>query len=58
MAHNTGAGSDDRSTIESRDMSVMTEDRDVEMCKLFNLKKRALRAEYCIVAISHRATAI
>jgi len=34
-------------------MSVMTEDRDVEMCKSFNLKKRALRAEYCIVGIPH-----
>jgi len=43
------AGSDDRSTIESRDMSIMTEDRDVELCKTFNLKKRAFRAEYCTV---------
>jgi len=33
-------------------MSVMTEDRDVEMCKSFNLKKRALQVEYCIVGIS------
>jgi len=47
-----------RSTIESRDMSVMTKNRDVEMCKSFNLKKRVLllRAEYCIVGIPHSAT--
>ena len=41
------------STVDSRDMSVMTEDRDVDICKPFNLKKRALRAEYCIVGIPH-----
>jgi len=34
-------------------MSIMTEDRDVEMCKTFNLKKRAFRAEYCIVDNPH-----
>jgi len=34
-------------------MSVMTEDRDIEMCKSFNLKKLALQAEYCIVGIPH-----
>jgi len=32
-AHNANAHSNDRSTIESRDTSIMTEDRDVEMCK-------------------------
>jgi len=31
----------------------MTEDRDVEMCKSFDLKKQALRAEYNIVGIPH-----
>ena len=38
-----------RSTIESRDMSVMTENRDVEMCKSFNLKKPSAssRILYC-----------
>ena len=41
---------------ESRDMSVMTEDWDVELCKSFNLKKRAPRAEYCIVGIPHNTT--
>jgi len=34
-------------------MSVMTEGSYVEICKSFNLKKRALRAEYCIVGIPH-----
>jgi len=36
----------------------MTEDRDVEMCKLFNLKKRKVRAEYiyCTVGISRNTT--
>jgi len=43
--------------MASIDMSVMTEDRDLEMCKSFNLKKRALRAEYCIVGIP-RNTAV
>jgi len=34
-------------------MSAMTKDRNVEMYKLFNLKKLALRVEYCIVGIPH-----
>jgi len=42
-----------RSTIESRDMSVMTEDRDIKMCTSFNLKKRTLRAEYSSVGTPH-----